>query len=129
MGMFLSKQIEKRRSQRVAFRLEAESILGEKNYKGNIENFSREGVLKIIDGEEILGCSPGTTINVNFKVPSGETIDLTCEIKWLRINSNMPFGVKHNLGMEIIDPPQEYTEFVESLYSLHIKRALPGKAD
>jgi hypothetical protein len=113
-------QIEKRRSQRVDFRLEAESILGEKKYSGNIENFSREGILKIIAGEEILGCSPGTTIYVNFLIPSGKTIDLFCEIKWLRINSNMPFGVKHNLGMEIVDPPQEYTEFVESLYSQYL---------
>jgi hypothetical protein len=120
VGMFLSTQIEKRRSQRVVFRQEAESILGEKKYSGNIENFSKEGILKIIAGEEILGCSPGTTINVNFQIPSGETIELSCEIKWLRINSNMPFGVKHNLGMEIVDPPQEYTEFVESLYSKYL---------
>jgi hypothetical protein len=116
-GMFLSMQVEKRRSQRVAFRLEAESVLGTKKYGGKIENFSKEGILKIIPGEEILGCSPGTIINVNFQIPSGETFNLFCEIKWLRINSNMPFGVKHNIGMEIIDPPQEYTEFVESLYS------------
>lgn len=115
--MFLSTQIEKRRSQRVTFRLGAESILGEKKYSGNIENFSKEGILKSIAGKDVLACSPGTTINVNFQTPSGELVELSCEIKWLRINSNMPFGIKHNLGMEIVDPPQEYTEFVEYLYN------------
>lgn len=115
--MFLTTHAEKRRSQRVEYKVDAESFFGTKRYRGVIENFSMEGLLKVIPSGQLMGCSPGMALGVNFQTSSGKSFNLICEIKWLRVDSNMPFGVRHAVGMEIIEPPPEYTEFVEHLYS------------
>jgi hypothetical protein len=98
--------VEKRRSPRVDFIVRAKSISKDKGYQGSIENFSREGMMKTIPNGRIL------------KIPSGETLNLECEVKWIRHQSDFPFGIKHHIGMEIQNPPQEYSEFVENLYSV-----------
>lgn len=116
--------VDKRRSPRVDFRVRAESTLRNIRYQGNIENFSREGMLKIIPNGQVLNVLPGTRIEVNFQIPSGETFRLECEIKWQRHYPNMPFGLRHHLGLEIKNPPRKYNEFIQGLYSLYRSTAL-----
>jgi hypothetical protein len=116
--------MERRRSTRIDLRLRARSILKDNVYKGSIENFSREGMMEVILNRQVLGMLPGTTIGVSFQTPSGETLNLECEVKWIRHLSNLPFAVTHHIGMEIKNPPQKYMEFVESLYSIHLSAPL-----
>jgi hypothetical protein len=111
--------VERRRSPRVDFRVTAKSISKNKGYQGSIENFSREGILKTIPNGQVMEILPGTSIGVSFQTPSGETLNLECEVKWIRHHPDMPFGIKHHIGMEIKNPPQKYNEFVESLYNVH----------
>lgn len=111
--------IERRRSRRVVFRIRAESFSENKRYKGLIENFSLEGMLKIIPEATVIDFAPGMKLEVSFQLPAGEEFRLGCEIKWVRHHTNMPFGLKHYVGMEIINPPQVYTAFVQGLYDTY----------
>jgi hypothetical protein len=71
---------------------------------------------------------PGTKLNVSFKTPSGEKIELECDVKWVRHISNMPFGVKHHMGLEIINPSIKYREFIKSLNRFHSSISFAGSA-
>jgi hypothetical protein len=121
--------VEKRRSQRVDFKVKAKSISKNKGYQGSIENFSREGMLKSIPNGHVLDIIPGTTVGVSFQIPSGETLNLECEVKWIRHLPDMPYGIKHHVGMEVQNPPQKYTEFVEGLYNESFYNSLVQKID
>jgi hypothetical protein len=112
-------KLERRRSPRVDFKVTAKSISKNKGFQGSIENFSREGIMKTIPNGQVMEILPGTTIGVSFQTPSGETLNLECEVKWIRHHPDMPFGIKHHIGMEIQNPPQKYMEFVESLNRVH----------
>lgn len=110
-----------RRSKRVTYKLEATVIADDKIYNGLIENFSKEGILKIISYKREENFKSGMVLVVNFQVPSGQKLNLNCEIKWLSITEEDNHLFKHNLGMEILNPPQGYTEFVQSLYNKYIE--------
>jgi hypothetical protein len=106
----------KRRYKQVNYSLDAEIICDGISYKGLIENISETGIFKIaFPDQNFLAFYPGKEITVTFQIPSGKTLKLTCEIKWLRINTGSPFAIKYNLGLDIINPPHEYIEFVKSL--------------
>ena len=91
------------------------------SYAGFIKNASEEGLayqtyyfdstLKKISTKEI--------IDLMLKMPSGETLNLNCEIKWSFIlDSPWPLPLNYstfNMGMKIIDPPLKYREYVKTL--------------
>jgi hypothetical protein len=53
---------------------------------------------------------------LKFQIPSGETLNLNCEVIWLYTKKTPPPGFKqNNIGMEIIDPPLKYKEFFKTL--------------
>jgi hypothetical protein len=79
--------LEKRRHIRVDYRVDAEIIFGDRIYRGMIENISESGIFKVAFPEK----------------------------KWLRIYTVSPFALKYNLGIEIVNAPQEYREFVSQL--------------
>lgn len=109
--------IEKRQSIRIDFKLRAEITYKEKTFKGFIENFSREGIFKIIIPERQLAeFIPGIIVKITFQSPSGEAYELRGEVKWLRIKPEPPIGVKYSMGMAILNPPRKYTGFVEGLF-------------
>jgi hypothetical protein len=120
----MESRLERRRSPRVDFRVKAKSISKNKGYQGSIENFSREGIMNTIPNGQVIEMLPGTTMGVSFQTPSGETLNLECEVKWIRHLPDLPFGMKHHIGMEVQNPPQEYKEFVEGLYSVHLSTPL-----
>jgi hypothetical protein len=108
--------LEKRRHIRVDYRVNAEITYGDKSYRGNIENISESGIFKVAFPEkEIVDLIPGSPLVVKFQGPSGEDFNLNCLIKWLRIYTISPFALKYNMGIEIVNAPQEYRDFVEQL--------------
>jgi hypothetical protein len=99
--------LEKRRHIRVDYRADAEITFGDRSYRGMIENISESGIFKVAFPEkEIVDLIPGSALAVK---------NLRCEIKWLRIYTVSPFALKYNMGIGIVNAPQEYKEFVEQL--------------
>ncbi|MBI4825228.1 MAG: PilZ domain-containing protein [Nitrospirae bacterium] len=108
---------ENRRSKRVNLSLFAELTLAEKSLNGFIENISEHGIMqRVFSDVEVHGFTPGNDVNVNFMLPSDDTIDLKCSIKWLNMNSQQFSEIIYNVGMEIIEPPNAYLKFVHDLY-------------
>lgn len=110
------KNNSKRRSERKKFRLKAEITLGEKSYKGFIEDLSSEGIFGVIVRDEALeGLGTHMLVSVRFKFPTGEEFNLFCEIKRLQEATDPLVGLVYNFGMEIIDQPPEYKKFIATL--------------
>lgn len=117
--------MEKRRSTRIGCRVRSEYTLINKRYKGFIENFSREGLLNTIyNDQQELYISLGTTVVVSFRVPSGRKLDLKCEARWIQHAPDLPFGIKHYIGMEIQNPTQAYRDFIQELYYIYYRSTL-----
>jgi hypothetical protein len=106
----------KRRSERIDCKLNAWTTFDYICYNGVIENISKEGLLNIIPDNKVVDVFPDKRIEINFKALSGPDLNITCKIIWSRIKTNVPFGLIHFIGMEVIKPPQEYKNFVKNLY-------------
>jgi hypothetical protein len=107
--------MEKRRSRRITVNLKAERISGNERYGVFIENISEYGIHMITSPQKSHEkFIPGTDINLKFFFLSGETINLNCKVRWaiVKIPTN---GLTDSVGLEIIDPPLKYIEFVQNL--------------
>jgi hypothetical protein len=107
--------MEKRRSKRKIVRLKAERISGDKNHAVFIENLSEEGIYMITaPAKTSMDFIPGTALELKFQLRSGETLNLRCKVIWS--HKNPPDGLTNSVGMEIIDPPLKYKEFIKTLH-------------
>ncbi|MEN8261885.1 MAG: response regulator [Nitrospirota bacterium] len=107
--------MENRTFEKMTVNLYATIIFGGKTYDGYIENVSTESneylmtfLVKVTEDFK-----PEKKAEIYFKIPSSETINLTCKIKWFFIspcNNNTEV-----LGIEIQDPSPRYKEFIKSL--------------
>jgi hypothetical protein len=107
--------MERRRSRRIKIDLKAERISGNEKYGVFIENISENGIqMTTTASKEHIKFTAGTEIDLNFRLSSGETINLLCRVRWscLKIPTN---GLTDSIGLEILDPPSKYVEFVRSL--------------
>jgi hypothetical protein len=108
--------MEKRRSRRISISLKAERISGNKNYGVFIENISENGIhILTSPSPEHKKYTAGKDITLRFRLSSGKTIRLFCRIRWscLKVPMN---GFTDSIGLEIIDPPAQYIEFVRALH-------------
>jgi hypothetical protein len=81
-----------------------------------IENLSSSGVFKVVFPEKsVIDFFPGKILGINFHIPSGQMLNLECEIKWIRIKKGSPLFLKYQMGVQIVSPPQGYTDFVQGL--------------
>lgn len=108
--------MEKRRSDRLAVTLTANIITGRKTYSGLIDNISECGVGYLLTSLEHVSKDfiPPKSVKMSFKTPSGETVSLTCKVKWFYRTSN---DRDVTLGMEIVEPPSKYREYLKTLAS------------
>ena len=106
--------MERRRSKRVTISLDAERISCTKNCSVFIENLSESGIYMITAPVKNNDYVPGTEIDLKLKLSNGETINLNCNVKWAYDNS--PEDLTNNVGLEILDPPQKYIEFIKTLH-------------
>jgi hypothetical protein len=91
-----------------------------KSYAGFIHDVSEEGLaFETYDFAPTLKeLSPKKIIKLTVKIPSGEMLNLNCEIIWsskhspLRLLQNY---TTHKIGMRIVDPPSKYKEYVKAL--------------
>ncbi len=108
--------MDKRRHQRTPISLETVLRADGVSYKGFLANLSECGVgvyFETSSPELESHYSPGSEIILEFQSPSGKTILLTCIVKWL--HKHKSFDKLNSLGIEIIDPPQSYKDYFESL--------------
>ncbi len=105
--------MEKRASERKSESLDAEITLDGLNYSGIIMNYSEDGLFLVsatlYDVDEV---DKNTEMEIICTLPSEEKVNLKCKVKWSNIKDS-PFGVSLNMGMKIIDPPENYTEFIK----------------
>ncbi len=109
--------MKRKRAKRKVVSLDTEFILGDKSYKGLIDNVSEGGLrIKTIPMKTAPCSIPGTTLELKFQHPSGKKLNLHCEAIWVHINRNLPQCLITTMGIKIIDPPEEYKTFIKSLY-------------
>lgn len=108
--------MERRRVDRKVVDFSVELISGGKSYIGYAGNISEYGAyVKIAPAETAIDFLPETLLEMNFKIPSGEKLNLNCEIMWLyakRISSRV---LENHIGLEIKNSPPEYENFFKSL--------------
>ena len=101
--------MQKRRSPRVIKRLEVRFTTGEINYTGITSNLSKEGIF--IRTQK--GLPPQTIIEIELYLASGKAIKLRGQVKR---TIKTPFqAIKNGMGIELINPPREYIEFLKTL--------------
>ena len=106
--------MDKRRFERVIDNLDAEVVMDGASFSGIIMNFSEKGVHMVTATLfDVEGIASESLLDLKCKLPSGDTIDMNCEIKWFNQKPS-PFGVSFSIGMEIKDPPLEYRQFVKT---------------
>jgi len=107
--------MEKRRFKRIKVNLKAERISGDEKYGVLIEDISENGIHIITTPSNThKKYTPGTDIDLKFHLSSGETLNLHCKVRWAYLKFP-PDGLTDSIGLEIIDPPPKYIEFVRAL--------------
>jgi len=105
--------MERRGARRVTINLKAERISCINNCSVFIENISESGIYMITAPEKKNSYVPGTELDLELELSNGKTINLNCNVKWAE---NSPDDVSKSVGLEIIDPPPEYKEFLKTLH-------------
>ena len=106
---------EKRRNSRVIDSLEAEINAGGKNYSGIVLNFSEAGLYMVTATARIIvDITPSTLLELKCKLPTGKNTCLKCEVKWFQTKKS-PHGISFSMGMQILNPPKEYKEFLKTV--------------
>jgi len=110
--------MEKRRSRRIKVDLKAERISGDETHGIFIENISETGIHIITAHEkEHREYFPGRDVDLKLFLSSGGVLSLRCKVKWL-CPEVLPNNLIDSIGLEIIDPPLRYIEFIKTLHIL-----------
>lgn len=106
--------MERRRSRRLSVNLKAERLSCIKDCSVFIENLSESGIQMITSPSKNQNLFvPGAPVELKLKTSDGSTIKLNCNVKWYYDNSEE--DMTNSVGLEIIDPPFEYKEFIHKL--------------
>ncbi len=110
-----SEYMERRHSPRVPIRLNAEVKTEGKTYAGVIDNISEEGMEYLITSyiEATGEFQSEQKVEMKFRAPSGETVDVDCEVRWSMENAADERVLI--VGMKILDPPSRYRELIEEI--------------
>lgn len=105
--------MEQRRFKRIPLILDAKIFSHNGSYEGYTENASIEGFRYLISSlvSKSADLVIGNKIELAFKLPEGDALNLTCEIVW--VSESSAASERIALGLKIIDPPQKYREFLE----------------
>ncbi len=98
---------------RIPVELEANIRLNGTKYRGIIQNLSIRGIM--VSTNRVINVSSHETVEIKYKLPSKRTLSLSCVVKWCTINNGSE-KFKFSMGLEIINPPVTYDDFLHSLY-------------
>lgn len=104
---------ERRKHKRILFDVQARLTLDEKTYEGYVGNVSESGIGYLITSSVLLreDVSPYENVGLSFMTPEGKHIELQCEVRWSR--KGLFSGKTTSVGLRIIDPPQEYEQWLK----------------
>lgn len=107
--------MEKRRCRRYPVALNATVVADGESYEGIIGNVSQEGlgytITTMIESEKDIG--PRQMLGLRFMIPTGELIELACEIRWyIRPAPGRRSSVA---GLKIIEPSPRYLEWIKRI--------------
>jgi hypothetical protein len=107
--------MEKRRHRRIKLNLNAKIISQGHAYAGLTENVSEGGLEYLITSsfEVTENFALKKNIDLLLQIPSGETLTLSCEVRWFLRPSVL--NTTLTLGLKILNPPPPYKEFIHSL--------------
>jgi len=107
--------MERRRSNRIAVNLKAQRISGDEKHTVFIEDISESGI-HIITAPSVAykKYTPGMDIDVRFQISPREKITLHCKTRWA-YHKMPPEKEIDSIGLEILNPPTEYIEFIRAL--------------
>lgn len=107
---------------RTPVRLKAKINSGGKTYPGFIQNVSESGIGYFIESAIKVekDFTPKKMIELTFQIPSGETLNLDCEIIWCSRKS--PDDERLTIGIKIIKPPQKYKKFAKNLKADYFRK-------
>ncbi len=106
--------MERRRSKRIKVNLKAERISCTDNCSVFIEDLSESGISMLTTNTKKKNYVTGTEIDLELELSTGETMNLNCNVKWAYDNS--PEDPTNHVGLEIVDPPHKYMEFLKTLH-------------
>jgi hypothetical protein len=101
----------RRTCQRIPLHLEAKLVSDKASYIGFIENISESGLYAKITCMD--NSAPDSNPHIKFRVPHGQPLDLECKRVWSR--KDMSDNLTEHIGMEIVNPPQEYNHFYQNV--------------
>ncbi len=103
-----------KRSKRVILEIPTEIITENKRCAGTIENLSNNGMYIVTaPPKSEKDFARDTELEIRFRLPSGEELDLHCKIKWSFLTP--PNRFTFSIGLKIKDPPPTYQEALNSL--------------
>ncbi len=106
--------MERRRSKRITVNLKAERISCTGECSVFIENLSEDGIYIITSRSNNYKYLPGTDLDLELELSNGEIINLNCNVKWFYNNSSE--DQTNSVGLEVLDPPLQYKEFIKNLH-------------
>jgi len=108
--------MENRNNNRTEVNIAAEISLFGKSHDCFAENLSENGLcVTTSPTTSAKNFVPGTSQDVKLKLPSGETIDIHCEVRWLHSFILESLRVVNSLGMQLIRKPPEYLAYLKTL--------------
>jgi len=105
--------MERRGADRLVVNLKAERLSCTKNCSVFIENLSDTGIYMITAPSKSKDYEPGRKLLLKLELATGKTFNLQCNVKWCYDNS--PEDLTNSVGLEILNPPDEYKNFIKTL--------------
>jgi len=107
--------MERRYSKRIRVALKAERISGDNKHGVFIENISETGIhMTTSPSKEHMKYTAGSDVDLRLSLSSGRIISLRCKVRWACVKTP-PDGLTDSIGLQILDPPEQYIELVRSL--------------
>ena len=105
--------MERRGAKRLVVNMKAERLSCTKNCSVFIENLSDTGIYMITAPSKNKDYEPGRRLLMKLELATGKTLNLQCNVKWSYDNS--PEDLTNSVGLEILNPPDEYKNFINTL--------------
>ncbi len=110
--------MEKRHSLRKTVHVSVRLTIEGNTYDAFIDNVSYEGIganIVVIPAKVLQHILPATVLEIQFQTGKLMGTSLKCTVKWLNISADDNGEIIYMIGSEIIKPPAQYKEFVQSL--------------
>ena len=108
--------MERRGSKRITVSLKAERLSGTSKKAVMIENISEQGINMIAaPAKEAAKFKTGIEVKLKLRLSTGEVLNLNCKVRWSYPKAP-PDGLTSSVGLEVIDPPEKYKDFVKTLH-------------